>query len=181
MKSITKALLAAAVVAGITIPQSVSAQFSFEGRIGTSLPSGELTNDATYNQTGGFSFAVDGMYTFTTNLTAYAGASRQSFHCDGCPTDVSTAGFDGGLKYLFNSSGSATPWVRAGLLLHKASVEGVDSDWGLGVDSGVGLDWAIRPGIALVPAFRANSYSSGPVSLTYVTLDLGLHIHPGAR
>jgi len=178
MKIVLKSMLAAAVVASVAIPQHAFAQFSFEGRVGTSLPSGELTSD-TYNQTGGFSFALDGMYTFQPNLSAYAGASRQSFHCDGCATDVSTAGLDAGLKYLFSSSGSATPWVRAGLMLHKASVEGLSADWGLGVDSGIGLDWQVRPNLALVPAFRVNSYSSGPVSLTYMTIDLGLHIHPG--
>jgi hypothetical protein len=31
-----------------------------------------------------------------------------------------------------------------------------------------------------VPAVRLNSYGSGPLSLTYFTLDLGLHVHPGS-
>lgn len=155
----------------------LAAQWSIEGRIGSALPTGELTHTPTPNQTAGFSFAADAMYTFSRNVTAYAGASRQSFNCDGCTSDVVSAGFDGGMKFLFPNSGPATPWVRGGLLLDRSSVDGVDYDWGLGVDSGAGVDWRVSPLVSLVPAIRLDSYSSGPLSLTYVTMDLGLHLH----
>jgi len=61
----------------------------------------------------------------------------------------------------------------------RASVDGVDGDWGLGANAGVGLDWFVQPSFALVPALRINSYSSGSLSLSYVTVDLGLHLELG--
>lgn len=174
-RSIMLALgLAAALVAA---PSDASAQFSFEGRVGSAIPTGELTNEPGLNQTAGFSFAVDGMVSLNDLTTAYAGVSRQSFNCDGCATDVSTTGFNGGLKFILGS-GVALPWVRGGLMLHRAQVDADSNDWGVGVDAGAGIDWRVSPAISVVPALRVNSYGSGPVSLTYVTLDMGLHIHP---
>lgn len=161
----------------IAAPSEVSAQFSFEGRVGSSIPTGELTNQPGLNQTAGFSFAVDGMVSLSDLTTAYAGVSRQAFHCDGCTTDVSTTGFNGGLKFILGS-GVALPWVRGGLMFHRAKVNADSNDWGVGVDAGAGIDWRVSRGISVVPAVRVNSYGSGPVSLTYVTLDMGLHIHP---
>lgn len=154
-----------------------TAQWSFEGRVGSALPAGELTHQPTPNQTAGLSFAADVMYTFHPNASAYAGAARQSFNCDGCTADVVSTGFEGGIKYLFGSSGSATPWVRGGLVLNRSSVDGDARDWGLGVDTGAGIDWRVTPRVSLVPALRLNSYNSGPMSLTYVTMDMGLHLH----
>jgi hypothetical protein len=168
------------IAASLSIPTAISAQVSFEGRVGATLPTGELTDSPGLDQSAGFSFAFDGMYTFRPSLSAYAGVSRQTFNCSDCPTDVATVGFDGGVKFLFTASGAATPWLRGGLMLHRASVDGVDSDWGVGVDAGAGIDWLVGPRIAIVPAVRLNSYGSGPLSLTYFTLDLGLHVHPGS-
>lgn len=154
-----------------------AAQWSFEGRIGSAVPTGELAEEPTPNQTAGFSFGADAMYTFTRNVSAYAGATRQSFNCDGCTSDVVSMGFDGGVKFLFPTDGPATPWVRGGLIYNRSSIDAVDYDWGFGVDSGAGIDWRVSNRLSVVPAIRLNSYSSGPISLTYVTMDLGLHIH----
>lgn len=162
----------------LVVPSAVSAQWSFEGRIGSALPSGELTDQPGLSQTAGLSFAADAMFTFNRRASLYAGAARQSFRCDGCAQDVSTVGFDGGLKLLLGSSGAATPWVRGGLMIHRASLDGVNQDWGLGIDSAAGIDWLVTPRLALVPALRLNSYNSGPISLTYFTIDFGLHFHP---
>lgn len=164
-------------LAALATPPAASAQLSFEGRVGSALPAGELTNTPGLNQSAGFSFAVDGMWSVSDRVTIYGGVARQDFSCDGCSTDVSTTGFDLGIKLPLRE-GIAVPWVRGGLMLHRAAVDGVDQDWGVGVDAGVGLDWDFVPSLALVPAVRMNSYGSGPVSLTYVTLDLGLHFHP---
>jgi hypothetical protein len=161
----------------VATPSEASAQLSFEGRVGSAIPTGELTNEPGLDQTAGFSFAVDGMVGLNDLTTVYAGVSRQSFNCDGCSTDVSTTGFNGGLKLILGS-GVALPWVRGGLMLHRAEIDASSNDWGLGVDAGVGIDWRVSPAISVVPALRVNSYGSGPLSLTYVTLDMGLHIHP---
>lgn len=163
----------------LSAPADASAQFSIEGRVGSSIPTGELTNEPGLNQTAGFSFAVDGMLSLSDLTTAYAGVSRQAFNCDNCPTSVSTTGFNGGLKFILGS-GVALPWVRGGIMLHQASIEGADGDWGVGVDTGAGIDWMVTPRLGVVPALRVNSYSSGDVSLTYVTIDLGLHLHTGS-
>jgi hypothetical protein len=152
-------------------------QWSLEGRVGSAMPAGELTHEPTPNQTAGLSFAADLMYNFGSNVTVYGGASRQAFNCQGCTTDVVSAGFDGGMKFLFSTNGPATPWARGGLVLSRSSIDGVDHDWGFGVDSGIGVDWRLNPRVSAVPALRLNSYSSGPLSLTYVTMDLGLHLH----
>lgn len=179
MKTKLFAILHVILFASIATPPEVYAQFSAEARIGGAMPTGELSDSPGLNQTAGLSFALDGMYTFTPNVTAYVGGARQNFHCDGCSVDVNTTGFEGGLKYVFPTEGAAAPWVRGGVMLHRASVDGDNQDWGAGVDAGGGVDWLIRPDLALVPALRVNSYNSGSLSLTFVTLDLGLHLHFG--
>lgn len=177
-KPLIAALALAFGAAHLAMPSEATGQFSLEGRIGSSMPTGELTDDPGLNQTAGFSFAIDGMASLSNLVTAYAGVSRHGFNCADCPADVSTTGFNGGLKFILGS-GQALPWVRGGLLLHRASVEGSSNDWGVGVDAGAGIDWLVSPRLAVVPALRANSYGSGDLSLTYVTLDLGLHLHMG--
>ncbi len=163
----------------VAMPSEAAAQFSFEGRVGSSIPTGELTDDPGLNQTAGFSFAVDGMLSLSDLTTAYAGVSHQSFNCDGCPADVSSTGLNAGVKLILGDE-PALPWIRGGLMLHRASIEGDSNDWGLGVDAGVGIDWLVTPMISVVPALRLNTYGSGDLSLTYMTVDLGLHVHPGA-
>lgn len=164
----------------VTTPSAARAQWSIEGRVGSSIPGAELTDNPGLNQTGGLSLAADVMYTFQPRWSLYAGASREGFHCDACSEDVTSLGIDGGLKYVLGSSGAALPWVRGGLMLHRAAVDGLEQDWGFGVDAGLGVDWVINPRLWVVPALRINAYDSGPISLTYVTIDLGLHIHPGS-
>lgn len=159
-------------------PPEAAGQFSLEGRVGSSIPTGELTNEPGLNQTAGLSFALEGMLSLNDLVTAYAGGSRHAFNCDDCPTNVTTTGLNGGLKFILGS-GQALPWARAGLMLHRASIEGADNDWGVGVDAGAGIDWLLTPQLAVVPALRVNSYGSGDLSLTYVTVDLGLHLHTG--
>ena len=168
-------LMAAGVL--LAVPDAGEAQFSFEGRVGVAFPTGELT-EVGLDQSTGFSFAADAFWLFAPRYAAYAGLSRQSFNCDGCTTDVDTFGFDAGVKFYLASGGFALPWVRGGLMLHTASVEGEGNEWGVGVDTGLGLDWRVSPRLSLVPAIRLDSHGSGPLSLTYFTADLGLQIHP---
>ena len=168
----------ASAVALVAFAADASAQWSVEGRVGSAIPTGELTEPG-LDQTGGVSFAAEGMYTFRPNLSVYGGASRQRFNCDGCAADVSSTGLNGGLKYVFLPSASAFPWVRGGLMVHQPAVAGDARDWGVGLDSAVGVDWEVTESTAVVPAVRLNTYSSGPLSVRYVTIDLGVHMHPG--
>lgn len=167
--------LAAVATAGAAAP--AAAQWALEGRVGSALPTGELTTSPAPNQTAGLSFAADAMYSFSPRWTGYLGASRQSFNCDGCTTDVDDVGVNGGLKYILNRDDDALFWVRGGLLANRASVDGVNNEWGVGVDSGIGVDWRVNHRFAVVPALRVSSYNSGALSLTYFTMDLGLHLH----
>jgi hypothetical protein len=160
------------------VPARVDAQVSIEGRVGGSLPIGELSDDPGLNQSFGIGLALDVMYRVVPNVALYAGGSRNSFNCDDCPADVTTSGIVGGVKYLFPSGGPTTVWIRGGAMLHRAAVDGATQDWGIGVGRGVGVDIARRRSISLVPAVRLNSYGSGPVSLTYITLDLGINFVP---
>jgi hypothetical protein len=162
----------------ILAPTRTAAQISIEGRVGGSWPIGELSDDPGLDQSIGIGFGLDVMYRAAPNVALYAGGSRHSFNCDDCPADVTTSGIVGGVKYLFPGGGPTTVWIRGGVMFHRASVDGAAEDWGIGVDSGAGLDIALRRSIALVPAVRLNSYGSGPLSLTYVTLDLGINFVP---
>ena len=163
-------------------PTAVDAQqgrWSFEARLGATLPSGDLS-DAPLEQTAGLVLGGDVMYTLSPNFSIYAGGSHNRFNCDGCDADVTTSGFDAGGKILFGSDGAAMPWVRGGLLLHQPDVEGAEGDWEIGLDSGAGIDWRVRDGVWLVPAVRFQTYSTdGDASVTWLTIDLGVHFHPG--
>ena len=170
--------LAAALAALLTLPVPADAQFSVEGRIGSSIPVGDLADDAVLSQTAGLSFAAEGMLNFSERATAYAGVSTHQFNCDGCDTDVSTTGFNGGIKLILGE-GNALPWVRGGLMIHKPEVGVAEGDWEVGFDTGVGVDWMVRPNLGVVPAVRLNSYGSGDATLTFATIDLGLHYHFG--
>jgi hypothetical protein len=171
-------LSCAAFTLATLVPATTSAQFSIEGRVGASLPIGELSDDPGLNQSFGIAVALDAMYAVAENVSLYAGGSRHSFNCDDCPADVTTSGVVGGVKYLFPGGGPITVWLRGGGMFHRASVDGSAQDWGFGVDSGLGLDIAVRRSMSIVPAVRLNSYGSGAVSLTFVTFDLGINFVP---
>jgi hypothetical protein len=160
------------------VPARTAAQVSIEGRVGGSLPIGELADDPGLDQSIGIGFGLDVMYRAAPNVALYAGGSRHSFNCDDCSADVTTSGIVGGVKYLFPGGGPTTVWIRGGAIVHRASVDGASRDWGIGVDSGLGVDIAFRRSISLVPAVRLSSYGSGPVSLSYITFDLGINFVP---
>jgi hypothetical protein len=167
-----------ALVIFVGSPAHGAGQVSIEGRAGASWPIGELADDPGLDQSLGVGIALDVMYAAMPNVSLYAGGSRHSFNCDDCSADVTTSGFDAGVKYLFPGGGPTTAWIRGGALLHRASIDGENQDWGVGVDTGAGLDIAVRRSLSFVPAVRLSSYGSGALSLTYVTLDLGVHFLP---
>jgi hypothetical protein len=171
------ALTLALGIASMAAPQSASAQWSLEGRVGSALPVGDLTDDPGLDQTAGLAAAAGAMYTFRPTWTIYGEVSGQWFNCDGCDTDVMSWGIDGGLKYILAEQGSALPWIRAGLAFQQVSVDGGDGEWGVGLDSGIGIDWLLTDRFALVPAIRFDTYSADDLTVSYVTIDLGAHVH----
>jgi hypothetical protein len=155
----------------------LSAQWSLEGRAGSAIPMGDLTDDPGPNQTAGIALAGGAMYTFRTNVSLYAEGSWQQFNCDGCSTDFESWGLDGGLKYVFAESGRALPWARAGVTFQQISAGDGDGEWGVGLDSGVGIDWMLTDRFGLVPALRYDVYSADDLTVSYLTIDLGAHWH----
>lgn len=173
-------LLALVVALGFVftiMPQGAAAQWSVEGRLGAAIPVGDLTDDPGLNQTAGLGAAGALMYTFHPSFTAYGEASAQWFTCDGCDTDANNWGIDGGLKYLLVEQGSASPWIRAGVAVQQVSVGDADGEWGVGLDSGIGIDWLLTDQLALVPAVRFDTYSADDLTVSYFTIDLGAHWH----
>jgi opacity protein-like surface antigen len=172
---------AVAVALCVLTPRGAEAQgtpWSVEGRLGSTIPTGDLSDDA-LNQTAGMSFGADLMYTLNPNFTVFGGVGHHRFNCDGCETDVSSTGVDGGLKLLVGADGRAMPWLRAGLLVHQPKIEDAEGDWNAGLDSGVGIDWLVTDEFTLVPALRYNTYGTESVTLSYFTIDLGGHLHFG--
>lgn len=169
--------LALAAALALTVPAAAAGQFSVEGRLGATVPSGDLSD---IDQTAGLGLAAELMYSMQTNFTIYGGFSHHRFTCDDCDENVTSTGVQAGGKYLFGSNVDAMPWIRGGLMLHRPEGEGGTGDWGAGLDAGVGIDWNVGPAFYLVPALRFNTYSSDDFNLRYLTIDLGAHFHLGS-
>ena len=176
MRTLTARATGLMLVVSFLIPAAAAGQLALEGRLGATMPTGDLSD---LDQTAGLAFAAEIQYTMQRNLTLYGGFGHHRFVCDGCDDPFSSTGLVGGAKLILGASGGALPWIRGGLMVHRPSVNGDAGDWGAGLDSGVGIDWNVAPNIYLVPALRFNTYSSGDIGLTYFTIDLGVHFHLG--
>jgi hypothetical protein len=170
-------LIAGAVAAGPVSAQS--RHISLEGRIGTAIPVSDLSNSGAE---AGMMVEGELLYTPSLNVSLFAGLGMHSFNCEGNSCDeVSSRGLHGGVKYLFGQSGTATPWVRGGLMLHEAESGEADTDFALGFEVGGGIDLALTPRFSLTPALRYHRYEAdfepGPVDMSWVSLALGAHFH----
>lgn len=172
----TLAMLALSMGLLVGFPGHARAQWALEARVGSGIPTGELT-DGPVAQTGGFAFAAEAMFAADPRMTFYGGISHESFNCDDCLSDLSSTGFQGGIKFNLGRDGLALPWVRGGLLLHDAERVGGDGGWGVGFDSGLGVDWKVAERLAVVPALRYAQYTVEGLTWSFLTLDLGLHVH----
>jgi hypothetical protein len=163
----------------LALPGTGTAQWSVEGRVGAAVPLGDLGDDAQLAQTGGLGFGGDVMYTIQDYVSVYGGASHQRYTCDGCPARVISTGLQSGLKLLFDPTAPMVPWARAGLLYHRPDVGGVEGDWHLGLDTGLGVDVRVGPGWFMVPAVRYKTYDADDMSLNDLTIDFGLLVRFG--
>jgi hypothetical protein len=93
----------------LLVPAVAAGQLSLEGRLGATMPTGDLTD---LDQTAGLAFAAEIQYTVQRNLTLYGGLGHHRFTCDGCDDDFSTTGLAGGAKLILGASGRALPWIR---------------------------------------------------------------------
>lgn len=173
------ALLVAPGAADAQIPDALS----FEVRGGFGFPTGDL-EDGTETGAG---FGGDVYWAFHRMFSAYGGWSWMEWDCDhpdcGPDESVSTSGFDLGVKVLFDQGWRAIPWARGGLVFHDLEdSDGDDIDGDAGFELGVGVDWPIGEVLSFVPSLRYTSYGLdedvvGDFGVSWVTLDLGLHVH----
>ncbi len=173
------ALVIIALAGSASVVAAQSARWSLEGRVNVTVPTGDLSDAGAKS---GLGLGADVFYTFIPNMSLYAGLSRHAFNCKGggCE-DVTSTGMDGGVKLLFGAEGRALPWVRGGIMLHKASVGDAKSDLTLGAEAGAGIDVMMAPRFWLVPAVIFHTYPAGlpggDLDMKYLTISLGAHFH----
>ncbi len=186
-------LIAAALVALSTaaVAQPVAAQVSVELRGSLQRPTGDFANDAN----GDFGLGGDVMFGVSPMISVYGGYGLASFSCDGCSDDegYKSKGFEAGAKFLFASTRSILPWARAGATLHKLEIQtqGVTatSDRKVGLQASVGLDIPLGETLSFSPAIRYQTWQAefsilndaiiAQRDVSFLSLDFGLHIHPG--
>jgi opacity protein-like surface antigen len=171
-------------VAGVLVAAPLSAQsrdVSLEGRAGAAIPVGNLSDGGAES---GLMAEGELIFTPALNLSVFAGLGMHAFNCEGDDDECeefSSRGLHGGLKYLFGQSGTATPWLRGGLMLHEAEFGETDSDFSLGFEAGGGIDLALSPQFSLTPALRYHQYEAdfdaSSVDMSWVSLALGAHLH----
>ena len=172
------------IVAGAApLNAQVEHPWSLEARVGAVLPTGDISDN---DETAGPLVGADIMYAFGPRGSVYAGGQWYRFGCDGpeCTADRVGRGLDAGLKLVFSRpSRSVLPWVRGGVLLHQADIDGADSDWAPGFEAAVGLDVTVDDRFALVPAIRFMGYEAefaqpeDDATMRFFSIDLGGHIH----
>lgn len=175
-------IVLAVLVASATIAAPVAAQqrrVSLEGRLGTTIPVGELADRGAES-----GLLVEGelIYTPSANLSVFGGLGLHAFNCeDEDCEEFSSRGLHAGIKYLFARSGTATPWLRGGLLLHEAESGSEDAGLAAGIEAGGGIDLALTPRFTLAPAVRYHHYNADfgrtEVGMSWLSFSLGAHFH----
>lgn len=147
--------------------------FSVELRSGVTFPTGDLSDDGIES---GPIFGVDVLFAVDRALSVYGGWGYHQFS-----DDVTASGPRLGLKAIFHTPGYATPWVRAGATFNEADVSGGSADREIGLEAGAGLDYELSDRVSVTPAARYHTFSpdfgAGSYTFSYLTLDLGVHLH----
>jgi hypothetical protein len=199
MKKIATGLvaLAAVALAGSAQAQAIPVSpFSVEVRGGLAFPTGELDDVAE----SGITVGANGTYMFTPMLGLYAGFTYNAFglpeEADELDVDgsINTYGFDAGVKAMFATPTlPVTPFLKGGLVYHKAEVdiEGLDlgdedeTDFGLGFEVGGGVMVPLGPRLSFTPAVSYTSFKPSYEgdedddevdNLTSFRVDVGLNI-----
>jgi len=172
---------------------------ALEIRGGLNLPVGDFGDEGGVDAESEAGFGADIMVPIHQRLTLYAGAGREMFGCASCDDNdgFTSTGFEGGAKILLSrGEGAVLPWLKVGAIYHKAKFEfeGVEgeSDWGLGIQLGGGVDIPLGEVLSFSPALRYQAYTASfePFGLelesfeidndvSFLSLDMGLHIHFG--
>lgn len=196
MKKIVTGLvaLAAVALAGSAQAQAVPASpFSVEVRGGLAFPTGDLDDVAD----SGITVGANGTFMFTPMLGLYAGFTYNSFGFSEEGEDVfegsiNTYGLDAGLKAMFTTPTlPVSPFLKGGLVYHKAQIEieGVDlgdegeSESGLGFEVGGGVMIPLGPRLSFTPGVSYTSFKPGDSedddeveNISSFRVDVGLNI-----
>lgn len=171
----TRALFGAIAVAALLVAAPAAAQdssISVEARSGVTFPTGDLSDAGIES---GVIFGVDLFFAVDRALSLYAGWGQHGFS-----DDVSVSGPRVGAKVLFHTPGLATPWVRAGATFNELDSGGLlggSTDREIGLEAGAGIDYEVSDRVSVTPAARYHTFSPEGATVSYLTLDLGLHLH----
>jgi hypothetical protein len=155
------------------------ATFAAEGRVGVTLPTGDLSDAGAES---GIGLGAELQVNFTSTLTAYLGLYRYAFGCaNDCDfdDDPTSTGLGAGVKYIFHNPGDVLVWGRGGIVVNRLSANSANSDRELGFELGAGADLPIATQFYLVPniAFVSHAVGNGGFKANFFTLGLGLHYH----
>ncbi len=186
---------------GFAQPSAATAQaVSLELRGGLDRSVSEFRDDGGIAARGDAGFGGDVIFSVTPMLSIYGGYGWDRFGCVGCGDAdwITSHGFEGGAKLLFAFSPlsrTLTPWIRAGVVANKAKVQfagfETTSDTGLGFQASAGVDVPLGDVLSFSPALRYQRFGADFATLgdilvaketvSYLSLDFGLHIHPQLR
>lgn len=191
----TMVLTAAAVALTVT---SASAQvagppISTELRGGTSFPTADFGEGDAVDT--GWRFAGNVKLHFTPLLAAYVGYSRAVFgagdDAGAIDGDVVDSGIGAGIHgSIPRRLLGVSPWVRGGVVYHRADLKGnfsglsfsIESDRSLGFEAGAGFAFPLGRRLSITPGVSYTSYGaefefqgqSFDEDLSYLTADVGL-------
>lgn len=181
---VRRVFVLALAAAAFTLPTAAAAQFrplAVEVRGGLNWAMSDLKNglgeEETVNgppvaaaENGGYTASANVYWTFAQRGAIYLGWTRASFDCkeEFCGSDgrLWSAGPEMGFKFSMQGDRSFAPWVRGGLIAHKAKFkegEGLEENSvrSPGFEVGFGTDIGIGSVLALSPGIHYYRYSAG--------------------
>ncbi|HET7464699.1 MAG TPA: outer membrane beta-barrel protein [Longimicrobium sp.] len=185
MKKLLFAAAAAALVAGPAAAQIPHiTPFSFEGRAGVALPTGDFNDGVD----PGVEFSGSITYHAIPLVGIYVGGTYAKFSVDEDDVDLSDAGLDVGARIgIPTPLIPIDPWIKAGVVVHQARVSdaGVTdhTDWGTGFEVGGGLGFGFGP-VSVTPGISYVKYNSTigegtdaeDAHVSYLKADIGVRI-----
>lgn len=147
-----------------------------EGRLGVTVPLGQLSDD---DQDPGVGGGAEVFLNLNPTFGLYLAGSRHSFQCASTcllgETPRST-GMSAGIKLTIPSPADALLWMRAGLSGRRFSGGGAPPETHLGYELGAGIDMLIGRQIYVVPHLGYTSHDAHEgLRASYLTFGAGLH------
>ena len=195
MRSIMVLAGAAAMLAGTTVSAQTPA-ISIEVRGGYTIPMGDWNDDELFENGFGAGVTVTAMV--APRMGVYAGWEMFRFPVDedelgvDADADGTDAGFRAGLASFIPipSSPAVTPFTELGLVYNTFEISasngnnsaGIESEWGLGYEAGVGAIIQVAPQVDVVPTIRFRQHKvefedvEGSDDVQYFAFGVGLRL-----